>query len=224
MAEAVKGDNVILYAKLGSTYYPIACSKDVSITTTSDKIELAPYTSGKWRSYIYGRITGTISGTGITKIVADNANSIFDLLDFQYDQVIILTKYSITDPQGNFRTYEVPCLIDEINISGAAGQFSNFSYTLTMNGDPSFDQTNVAGALTDVDSWDYLAVGGETSISDGVLVGVDVLDIRRNGIGLQIIYSGTPTGSQVKFTSATGAVEFGFALGAEEYIKVIYVS
>jgi hypothetical protein len=225
MADAVKGDNIVLFLKLGSNYYPLACARDVSITTTSDKIELAPYTSGKWRSYIYGRITGTISGTGITKVVPDSGkNSFFDLLDYLNSQTIILTKYTVTDPQGNTKTYEVPCLIDELNLSGAAGQLSNFSFQLTMNGDPSFEQTSTSAPLTDVDSYDFTAVGGETTISNSVLIGVDILDVRRNGIGLQVITVGTPTGSQVKFTSGSGSLEFGFALGADEYINVIYVS
>jgi len=32
-----------------------------------------------------------------------------------------------------------------------------------------------------------------------------------------------PTGSQVKYTSGSGSLEFGMALGADEYILTIYV-
>jgi hypothetical protein len=93
-----------------------------------------------------------------------------------------------------------------------------------MSGDPEFNQTPINDALTDVDSWDYTATGGETVISNATLIGVDVLDIRRNGIGLQVITAGTPTGSQVKFNSGAGSLEFGMALGVDEYILVIYVA
>lgn len=224
MADPVKGENVVFYAKLGTSYYPFACAKEVTITQTTDKIELAPYTTGKWRSYIYGRTSGTITGNGIVKIDAGAGKySIFDLLNFQTDHIIVLTRYTLTDPQSNQKTYDVPCLIDEVTLSGTVGQFATYSFTLTMSGDPEFNQTPINDALTDVDSWDYTATGGETVISDATLIGVDVLDIRRNGIGLQAITAGTPTGSQVKFNSGAGSLEFGMALGTDEYILVIFV-
>lgn len=225
MADPVKGENVIFYAKLGTSYYPFACAKDVTITQTTDKIELAPYTTGLWRSYIYGRTSGSITGSGIVKIDPGIGKySIFDLLNFQTDHIIVLTRYSLTDPQGNQKTYDVPCLIDEVTLSGSVGQFATYTFTLTMSGDPEFNQTPINDPLTDVDSWDYTATGGETVIADPILIGVDVLDIRRNGIGLQVITAGVPTGSQVKFTAAGGSLEFGMALGVDEYILVIYVA
>ena len=224
MSDIVRGDGVIFYAKLGSTYYPFACSKDVTITHTTDKIELAPYTSGKWRSFIYGRTTGTISSSGVVKVVADSGkNGIFDLLDSLKEHFIILTKYSVTDPSGNSKTYEVPCLIDEVTIAGTVGATATYNFSLTMNGDPSFDQVVVDTPLTDVDSWSYTATGGETVISDSSILGVDVLDVRRNGIGLEVIYSGTPTGNQVYYNSSAGSLTFGFALGVDEWILTIYV-
>jgi hypothetical protein len=109
-------------------------------------------------------------------------------------------------------------------VSGSVGQFATYSFTLTMSGDPSFNQTPVNDALTDVDSYDYTATGGESTISNAVLIGVDVLDVRRNGIGLQVITVGAPNGSQCKFDASTGQIEFGMSLGAGEYILVIYVS
>jgi hypothetical protein len=224
MADVVRGDGVIFYAKLGTTYYPFACSKDVTITHTTDKIELAPYTSGKWRSYIYGRTTGTITSSGVVKVLPDSGkNGIFDLLDSLKEHFIILTKYSVTDPQGNSKTYEVPCLIDEVTISGTVGATATYTFSLTVNGDPSFDQVVVDTPLTDVDSWSYTATGGETVISDSSILGVDVLDVRRNGIGLEVIYSGTPTGNQVYYNSSAGSLTFGFALGVDEWILTIYV-
>jgi hypothetical protein len=224
MPDAVKGGDVVFYAKLGTSFYPFACAKDVTITHTTDKIELAPYTSGKWRSYIYGRTTGTISSNGVVKVVPDSGkNTIFDLLDSMKAHFIILTKYTTTDPQGNSKTYEVPCLIDEVTFSGSVGALATYSFTLTMNGDPAFDQVVVNTPLTDVDSWTYNATGGETTISDSSILGVDVLDVRRNGIGLEVITAGTPTGSQVKYTSGSGSLEFGMALGAGEWITTIYV-
>jgi len=224
MADAVKGANVVFYVKLGANYYPFACAKEVTISQTTDKLELAPYTTGKWRSYIYGRTSGTITGNGVVKVVADaNRYGIFDLIDYQLQHQIILTRYTTTDPQGNFKTYEVPCLIDEVTFTGTVGQLATYSFTLTMSGDPEFNQTPITQPLTDVDFWDYTATGGETTISDASIIGVGLLDVRRNGIGVEFITTGTPTSSQVLYTALTGELTFGTALSAGEWILVLFL-
>lgn len=224
MADAVKGENVVFYAKLGENYYPFACAKEVTITQSTDKIELAPYTTGKFRSWIYGRTTGTITGSGIIKVDAGaNKYSIFDLIDYQTQHQIILTRYTITDPQSNVETFDVPCLIDEITFTGTVGQFATYSFALTITGDPEYNQTPITQPLTNVDYWDYTATGGEATISDSSIIGVGFLDVRRNGIGIEFITSGTPTSSQVLYTAGTGELTFGMALSAGEWILVIFL-
>jgi hypothetical protein len=224
MSDFVKADGLVLYAKLGTNYYPIACGTSVSISTTTDKIELAPYQNSKWRSFIYGRTTGTITGSGLIKVApTGNLYSPLDLIDYQQNHDIILAKYSVTDPQNNSRNYEVACLIDDVTLSADAGGTATYNFTLSMTGNPQYIQTPVDTGGDNVQAWDYTAIGGETSISDSVLVNNEVVDVRRNGIGLEVIFAGIPTGSQVKFSDNTGILEFGFPLGEGEYILVIYV-
>lgn len=224
MADVVKPEGIVIYHKLGSNYYPIACGTSATITVTTDKIELAPFGSGKWRSFEYGRTTGTISTSGLIKVNAGATNySPFDLLDYQYAHLKVLTKYVITDPQNNSKTYEVNCLIDEITLNTEAGGIATYSMTMTMISDPAFVQTPIDTGGADVDAWSYDATGGETSISDSSLINVELLDVRRNGIGLDIINTGSPTGSQVLFTPGTGTLQFGMKLGAGEWILAIYV-
>jgi len=224
MADTVKPDGIVIYHKLGSNYYPIACGTSATISITTDKIELAPFTSGKWRSYEYGRTTGTISTSGLIKINAGASNySPFDLLDYQFAHLKVLTKYVITDPQNNSKTYEVNCLIDDITFQTDAGGSATYDMNMTMISDPSFVQTPIDTGGADVDAYSYDATGGETSISNSSLINVELLDVRRNGIGLDIIYSGVPNGSQVKFTAGSGTLEFGMNLAATEWILAIYV-
>jgi hypothetical protein len=225
MSDIVKADGIVIYHKLGSSYYPIACGTSGTINITTDKLELAPFTSGKWRSYEYGRITGTISTTGLIKINAGANNySPIDLLDYQLAFQKVLTKYVITDPNGNSRTYEVNCLVDDFTIDTESGGVATYSMTMTMTSDPSFVQTAPDPGGADVDAWEYNATGGETTISNAAIINDEILDVRRNGIGLEIINAGSPTGSQVKYTSGSGSFEFGMALAADEWIVVIYVN
>lgn len=224
MADTVKPDGIVIYHKLGSNYYPIACGTSATITINTDKIELAPFTSGKWRSFEYGRTTGTITTNGLIKVNAGATNySPFDLLDYQLAHLKVLTKYVITDPQNNSKTYEVNCLIDSIQLNTDAAGTATYNASMTMISDPSFIQTPIDTGGADVDAYSYDATGGETSISNASLINVELLDVRRNGIGLEIINAGAPNGSQVKFTSGTGTLEFGMALGVDEWILAIYV-
>lgn len=224
MADAVKADGVVIYHKLGVSYYPIACGTSATISTTTDKIETAPYTNGKWRSYEYGRTSGTISSSGLIKIdPGSSAYSPFDLIDFQHSHQKVLTKYTITDPQGNSKTYQVNCLVDDVTINTESGGVATYSMSMTMTSDPTFIQTPVDTGGDNVQAWDYTATGGEQTISDAVLIGNEVVDVRRNGIGLEVIFTGTPTTNQVLFEDITGQLTFGMALGSGEYILVIYV-
>lgn len=225
MPDIVQASGIVIYHKLGSDYYPIACGTSASINITTDKLELAPYNSGKWRAYEYGRITGTISTTGLIKLnPGASAYGPIDLLDYQLAFQKVLTKYVITDPNANSRTYEVICLVDDFTIDTDAGGVATYSMSMTMTSDPAFIQTAPDPGGADVDAWEYNATGGETTISNAAIINDEVLDVRRNGIGLEVIVTGTPTGSQVKYTAATGSFTFGMALGAGEWIVVIYVN
>lgn len=224
MSDIVKADGIVIYHKLGGAFYPIACGTSATINITADKIELAPYSSGKWRSYEYGRVTGTISTSGLIKINAGaSAYGPLELLDFQLSFLKVLTKYVISDTNGNSKTYEVNCLVDDFTIETEAGGTATYSMTMTMTSDPTFIQTAPDPGGIDVEAWEYNATGGETTISNAAIINDEVLDVRRNGIGLEIISVGTPTGNQVKYISATGSFEFGMALGAGEWILVIYI-
>lgn len=224
MSDIVKADGIVIYHKLGGAFYPLACGTSATINITADKIELAPYSSGKWRSYEYGRVTGTISTSGLIKINAGaSAYGPLELLDFQLSFLKVLTKYVISDTNGNSKTYEVNCLVDDFTIETEAGGTATYSMTMTMTSDPTFIQTAPDPGGIDVQAWEYNATGGETTISNASIINDEVLDVRRNGIGLEIISVGTPTGNQVKYISNTGSFEFGMALGVDEWILVIYI-
>jgi hypothetical protein len=221
----VQPNGIVLYARLGGGYYPIACSKDVNINTDSGSIETAPKTNGLWRTYEYERLTGSITGTGLVQVVSDaNKYNILNIWNYQFSQLPVLCKFELTDSDSNTSVYECSCLVENVSITGSATNAASFSYTLKINGTVSNSTTPTSGGTT-VDSWDYTeASGGTTIIGAAELIGADVLLVDRNGIGLQVITAGTPDNNQVLFTSGTGQLEFGYALGVDEYILVVYVS
>ena len=137
MSNELKGGDFVLYIKIGVEYYPVACSNNVTVSTTADKIELAPYINGVWRKFIYGRLSGTISGSGVAKIsTGTTLYGIYDIMEKQHAQQTVLVKYTVTDDAYKTVTYAATCLIDEITITGQVGQFMTFNFSLTINGMP----------------------------------------------------------------------------------------
>jgi hypothetical protein len=69
----------------------------------------------------------------------------------------------------------------------------------------------------------YTASGGETSITFADTIGYACLYVSRGGVDAQnILTTGTPTGDDVKFVSATGVLTFGRPLEAGEYIRGLF--
>jgi len=221
----VSPNGIVLYAKVGAGYYPIACSKDVSITTESGSLELAPKTNGIWREYTYERLSGSITGSGLVQVVSDaGLYNVLNIWSYQFSQLPVLCKFQITDDAANVSVYECTCLVESVTIAGSATAPATFNYTLKINGSFSATTTPTAGGTT-VDAWTYTeATGGTSIIGNAVLIGADVLSVARSGDDMEVITSGTPNNNQVKFTTATGQLEFGYALGIDEFINVIYVS
>ena len=222
----VQPNGMVLYARLGAGYYPIACTKDISVTTNSGSIETAPKTNGLWRTFEYERLDGSITGSGLINVVPDAGKySVLSIWNYQFSQLPVLVKFEIEDADGNLSVYECETIVESVTLSGtSSGSGSSFNYTLKITGPLSNSSTPTAGGTT-VNAWTYTEVtGGTTTIGSSVLIGSDVILVDRNGIGLEIITSGTPTGNQVKFTTSTGQLEFGYALGVDEFINVVYVA
>jgi hypothetical protein len=223
MANPVQAKAVVLYAKIGSVYYPVACAKDVAITTTAEFIELAARTSSQWREYEYGRMSGKITGSGITKInTGGNLYSIFDLLGQQLSQLKFLVKFSVVDPDGNYKVFECNVLVEEINISGSAAALSSYTYSLTISGPITVESTPVDNTNPEIKIYEYVASGGEASIvlpTTGTLIVVYV-----DGESLRIFQHPAGYGpGQVQWRASNSTLYFGTTLPIADYVKVIYV-
>jgi hypothetical protein len=69
----------------------------------------------------------------------------------------------------------------------------------------------------------YTATGGETSITFADTISYTCLYVSRGGVDAKnILTTGTATGDDVKFVSATGVLTFGRVLVAGEYIRALF--
>lgn len=217
---------VILYAKLGSVFYPVACAKDVQITTTSDLIELAPRTSRAFREYEYGRISGEISGTGIS--VLDGGNylyTIFDILGSQLNAVKWLAKFSIQDNAGLYKVFECNVLVKDINITGSATNISNYTYSLQISGEITISSSYVANSNPEIKVFELTAVGSQ---SEQVIVTTGstatMLLVYINGVSKKInIYPDAYAADEVQWRADNDTLYFGTNLAIGDKLKVVYI-
>ena len=72
--------------------------------------------------------------------------------------------------------------------------------------------------------FDYTATGAEGyTVTWTGAIGLSCVSVSRGGVEVRsIITSGTPTGENVKFNSATGVLTFARALEADEFIRGIF--
>ena len=225
MANPVQAKAVVLYAKIGSVYYPVACAKDVSITTTAEFIELAARTSSQWREYEYGRMSGKITGSGITKInTGGNLYSIFDVLGQQFSQLKFLVKFSAVDPDGNYKVFECRVLVEEVNISGSAAALSGYTYTLQISGAVVISSTPVQNTNPQIEIYEFIASGGETAITLPASANTSIITVYVDGVALRVIdHPGGYGAGEVQWRQSTQVLTFGTALSIADYVKVIYV-
>jgi predicted secreted protein len=167
MADAVKAEGLVLAFEYGAGVYPFACAKNSSITISKEMIELAPKTDGKFREYLSGKRSFSISGSGLVKVAQDNMIPIAGFDSFMIGTDVALKGYlDIIDAQNNLRVYAFDCFIQELTYDSTVGGFANYSYSLQGSGPLSLlseidTRTVTSGEITARNPADYklVAVG-----------------------------------------------------------------
>lgn len=222
----VKGKNVILSVQKGAALYPISCNSVCTLTFQRDMIESTFRDSGQARSFLPGKITTTIDGSG--PIEYANQLSPSDVVDYFNAGVLLNWEFELVDDTGHAtitKTYSGRGYFNNVTLTGDIQQAAMCDYTIQVSGEISGTATPDQGEIT-VQSLFYDALGTEVTISNTAWINADMLLVERNGIGLYVITGGSPTGSQVLFNAAAGSLTFptGLALAAGEYIHTIFES
>lgn len=222
MANVVKGNSMVLYAEISGSYKPVACAKSCSITTTSEVIDLASYSSSTWTQSIYGRLSGNISGTGLT-LLSDASNyTNFDLFNLQFARTQFNVKVILTDTNSSTKVIESPVIIEEISVSGETNGIVNYSFSFKMSGVPTTSGTAVSNPTTSY-KYTYTATTTVSTVTNSGMIGASVIYLEKNGTKLTVITSGTPTSAQVLFESSLGKFTFGTSLVNTDVVNVIYL-
>ena len=217
----VQGNDIILFIYDGMWKH-VVCGTSCSFETTAEDIETSITGSGVWRTYEYVALTWTCSFDGVILLDGLNQASLQDLRAYQYSRQKVLIRYQREDGDGNVYTDEGYALITSISDSGDLDSMATFSVNLKGTGPLTsvFAPTPVDTGKS-VKRLEYTGVSGETSFTNALLIGAEILDVVVDGIGRsQIITSGTPVNQEAKYVSATGTIEVPITLdnGVEVYV------
>jgi predicted secreted protein len=227
---AVIGNNVMLYYHRTDVEPNVdvafACSTNCTFDVSVDQKEVTSQSSAWFREYKNDVATwnvtcdGLITLTGFSylfmleKQLAREPIEIKFVVDNGVDGLVIIngicniSSLAINAPQKDVATYNIS--LQGSGAYGTTGTTVDPSGVVIIGGNP-------------IKTKGYTATGGETSITFIDTIGYSCLYVSRGGVDAQnILTTGTATGDDVKFVSATGVLTFGRVLVAGEYIRALF--
>jgi predicted secreted protein len=238
MASVINGTNIILYKYNPTTglSVPFGSATNCSFQITTEQIEVTSQSSAWFRQYKNDVITWTVNCDGFMCLNTDY--NYLAILGMQLDQIDtdpMLIKFAIDNDNGDgsgtlgFSVFTGTANITSISLTGAVEGASTYSVSLQGSGLFSVTgtiptETGIIVNASVVQMFDYTATGAEGyTVTWTGAIGLSCVSVSRGGVEVRsIITSGTPTGENVKFNSATGVLTFARALEADEFIRGIF--
>lgn len=132
MADVLKAEGLVIAAMDAlDNVYPFACATNSNITISGEVLEIATISNNVFRSFVNGRQSFTISGSGLVKMTETSMNGI----NF-FDNFITgnNTKFKcfldLIDNQNNYKSYEFDAFFTSLTLDSTYGTFPTYSYTL----------------------------------------------------------------------------------------------
>jgi hypothetical protein len=135
MADVVKAEGLVIALTKDGNVYPLACTKDATLSVNRELLALAPKTDGKFKEFLPYKRQFTISGNGLLKLDQSYMHGfgVFDLFDTS--DTLYTAYLDIIDNQNNFKVYKFSCYFTDVSLESSNGtQFSSYSYTLQGSG------------------------------------------------------------------------------------------
>ena len=227
---AVIGNNVMLYWHRTDVDPEVdvafACSTSCTFDVSVDQKEVTSQSSAWFREYKNDVATWNVTCDGLITL---SGFSYLFMLDKQLTREPIEIKFVVDNGVDGLTIIQGICNISSLSIN--APQKDVATYNISLQGSGAYNITGtevdpegviIVGA-NNVKTKGYTATGGETTVTFADTIGYACLYVSRGGIDAQnIITTGTPTGDNVKFVSATGVLTFGRVLVAGEFIRGLF--
>jgi len=233
MADNVQGKNIMLYYnEPPSETYPegrdiaFACSTNCSFSVSVDQKEVTSQTSAWYRQYKNDIATWNITCEGLVTLTG---YGYLFLLQQQQDRTTILVKFVIDNGLDGLVIISGNCNLSSLQINAPYKDIATYSVSLQGTGAYGYSGTTVnpSGVVIvaggQVYMKQYVADGGESTITWTDMIGKICLGVTRGGVEVRtILTSGVPTGENVTFNSATGVLTFARVLESDEFIRGLF--
>jgi predicted secreted protein len=227
---AVIGNNVMLYWHRTDVEPEVdvafACSTNCAFNVSVDQKEVTSQSSAWFREYKNDVATWTVTCDGL--IILNGFSYLF-MLEKQLSRTPIEIKFVVDNGADGLTIINGICNISSLAINAPVKDVATYNVSLQGSGPYNTTGTEVdpSGVIivgaNPVKTKGYTASGGETSITFADTIGYACLYVSRGGVDAQnILPTGTPTGNDVRFVSATGVLTFGRPLAAGEYIRGLF--
>ena len=225
--EVIHGKNCFVYILSGNDYYLIGCGISFSFEVENELILRTGINDGLFpkKRVRQTSFRGSVNSVMISESDAAKVSAFF-MIQEGIRRAESTYKFEYTDGASVTKTITGNFLVQTVNISADTQSFSKFD--LSIEGTGGFTMaTDSPTPVTDenVDSDDWATVAGETSITGSSTntkntTGKVLLVCSRTGVVHDIITSGTPSGMQAKFDTATGTTSFdpGRPFEADEFV------
>ena len=212
---------------------PMGASTSCSFESSTDQIEVTSQTSAWFREFKNDITSWTVTCDGF---IALSGYSYLALMQKQLDRASIDVRFSIDNDNADASdTYGYSIVsgtanITSISLSAPVEGASTYSLALQGTGAYAITGTQVISGgssvtVSSMNSYSYTAAGGETTVTFVAAIGSTCISVTRGGVEVRTINtSGTPTGENVTFNTATGVITFATAraLESDEFIRAIF--
>jgi len=212
---------------------PMGASTSCTFESSTEQVEVTSQTSAFFREFKNDVSSWTVSCDGF---IALSGYSYLALMQKQLDRASIDVRFSIDNDNADASdTYGYSIVsgtanITSISLSAPVEGASTYSLSLQGTGAYAISGTQVINggstiSTSSVTSYSYTAAGGETTVTFVAAIGSTLMSVTRGGVEVRTINtSGTPTGENVTYNTATGVITFATAraLESDEFIRAIF--
>ena len=234
MASVINGTNIVLYQynPITNVGIPFGAATNCSFEVSVDQKEVTSQSSAWFKEYKNDVASWTINADGF---VALEDYSYLFLANLQLTRSPILVKFQINNDNGGasvlgYTVFSGTANLSSLSLSAGVEAASTYSVSLQGSGPYTIAGTQVTpgGVIvtgSNVVMFDYIASGGQTTITFTGAIGLSCVTVTRGGIEVRTIQtSGVPTGENVTFNSLTGTLTFATAraLESDEFVRALF--
>ena len=204
---------------------PFACSTNCTFSVNVNQKEVTSQTSAWYREFKNDIASWTVTAEGLITISGFNYTS---MLALQQSRQSINISFSIDNVENGFTVISGKTNLTSLQLSGPFKDIATYSVSLQGSGAYSISGTQASTGNIIVRNGilinqEYVATGGETTVTFPSVVSKTCVYVSRGGIDVrEIITSGSPSEDQVLWNTLTGVLTFGRALEADEFIRGLF--